>query len=86
MLRDNGIVASMSRTGNCYDNAVVESFFGSLKTELSGVEAFPSRIVAAAAIGDYIENFYNTRRRHSHLDYVSPLEFELRSQVAAFAA
>jgi putative transposase len=84
-LRTNGIIASMSRTGDCYDNAVVESFFGSLKTELAR-EIYPTRSTATATIGDYIENFYNPQRRHSHLGYVSPIEFELKAQAAAFAA
>jgi len=73
------------RTGNCYDNAVVESFFGSLKTELAGVDCYPSRVVAAAAIGEYIENFYNPRRRHSRPDYLSPIELEYE-HTTAFAA
>ena len=85
VLHDHGFVASMSRTGDCYDNAVVESFFGSLKTELS-CDIYPSRVVATATIGDYIENFYNPKRRHSSLDYLSPIEFELRAQSAALAA
>jgi putative transposase len=78
----------MSRTGNCYDNAVVESFFGSLKTAFS-CDAHPSRVVATATIGDYIDNFYNfynPKRRHSSLDYLSPIEFELRAQSAPLAA
>jgi transposase InsO family protein len=86
ILRQYGIVASMSRAGDCYDNAVVESFFGTLKAELVGDRVYPSRAVAAAIIGDYVENFYNPQRRHSHLQYLSPIEFELRSQAAAFAA
>lgn len=86
ILRQYGIVASMSRSGDCYDNAVVESFFGTLKAELVRGCIYPSRVVATAAIRDYIENFYNPQRRHSHLQYVSPIEFELRSQAAAFAA
>jgi len=84
-LRNHGFIASMSRTGDCYDNAVVESFFGSLKAELP-CDVYPSRVVATATIADYIENFYNPQRRHSHLDYVSPIEFELRAQSAALAA
>jgi putative transposase len=84
-LRTNGLIASMSRTGDCYDNAVVESFFGSLKTELRH-DIYPSRATATATIADYIENFYNPQRRHSHLGYVSPIEFELKAQAAAFAA
>ena len=86
ILRQYGVVASMSRAGDCYDNAVVESFFGTLKAELVRGCMYPSRVVATAAISDYIENFYNPQRRHSHLQYLSPIEFELRSQTAAFAA
>lgn len=86
ILRQYGIVASMSRAGDCYDNAVVESFFGTLKAELVCGCIYPSRAAAIAAISDYIENFYNPQRRHSHLQYLSPIEFELRSQAAAFAA
>jgi transposase InsO family protein len=85
-LRDRGITASMSRTGDCWDNAVAESFFASLKGELVDHERYATRAAAVASIGDYIERFYNTERRHSHLGYVSPIEFELRSQTAAIAA
>ena len=83
--RNHGFIASMSRTGDRYDNAVVESFFGSLKAELP-CDVCPSRVVAAATIADYIEDYYNPQRRHSYLDYVGPIEFELRAQSAAFAA
>lgn len=86
ILRQYGIVASMSRAGDCYDNAVVESFFGTLKAELVGDSVYPSRAAAAAMISDYVENFYNPQRRHSHLQYLSPIEFELRSHAAVFAA
>jgi putative transposase len=82
----HGIVASMSRTGDCYDNAVAESFFASLKAELVEHERYATRAAATASIGDYLEVFYNPARRHSHLGYLSPIEFELRSQVAALAA
>jgi putative transposase len=85
-LRDRGITASMSRTGDCWDNAVAESFFATLKGELVDHERYTTRAAAVASIGDYIERFYNTQRRHSHLGYVSPIEFELRSQTAAIAA
>ena len=85
-LAESGVVVSMSRTGNCYDNAVAESFFGTLKAEHVDHEDFPSREVAHASIADYIEGFYNSARRHSSLDYVSPIEFELKSQVAALPA
>jgi putative transposase len=85
-LTRRGLVASMSRTGDCYDNAVAESFFATLKAEHVDHEDFASREVARASIADYIEGFYNPARRHSSLGYVSPIEFELRAQVAAFAA
>jgi putative transposase len=65
---------------------VVESFFATLKAEHVDHQDFPSREVAHASIADYIENFYNTARRHSSIGYVSPIEFELRSQIAASAA
>jgi transposase InsO family protein len=75
-LRAHGITCSMSRTGDCYDNAVMEAFFSTLKTELAG--AFPSHGQAKRALVEYIEAFYNTRRRHSTLDYSSPATFERR--------
>jgi len=81
-----GIVASMSRTGDCYDNAVAESFFATLKAEHVDHEDFATRALGTASIGDYVESFYNAARRHSHLGYVSPIEFELRSQTGAVAA
>jgi transposase InsO family protein len=77
LLAREAIVCSMSRAGNCWDNAVVESFFGTLKTELTVIE-WPTRTAAAAAVTDYIEAFYNPRRRHSSLDYLSPVDFELQ--------
>jgi transposase InsO family protein len=85
-LARRGIVVSMSRTGDCYDNAVAESFFATLKSEHVDHEDFPSREVARASIAEYIEGSYNPGRRHSSLGYVSPIEFELRYQLAAFAA
>ncbi len=86
VLARRGIVASMSRTGDCYDNAVAESFFASLKAEWVDHEDYSTREVAGASLGEYIDRFYNPTRRHSHLGFVSPIEFELRSQLAAFAA
>ena len=85
-LLDRGIVASMSRTADCYDNAVAESFFATLKAEHVDHQDFATRASGTASIGDYVERFYNTARRHSHLGYVSPIEFELRSQTGAVAA
>ena len=75
-LADRGLLASMSRKGNCYDNAAMESFFHSLKTELVQHEHYASHDHARASLFDYIEVFYNRQRIHSTLDYVSPVEFE----------
>ena len=86
LLAARGIVASMSRSGDCWDNAVAESFFATLKAEHIDHERYPTRAVAIASIADYIEGFYNPARRHSTLGYVSPLEFELKAQIAAIAA
>lgn len=80
LLEEHGIACSMSRKGNCYDNAMMESFFGTLKTELD--EPLPSRAAARMALFDYIEVFYNRRRLHSALDYVSPATYEQQHQVA----
>ena len=85
-LAARGIVASMSRTGDCWDNAVAESFFATLKAEWVDHEEYATHEVAHASIAEYIERFYNTSRRHSYLDYVSPIEFELKAQLAALAA
>jgi transposase InsO family protein len=76
LLKEHDIVCSMSRKGNCYDNAVMESFFHSLKVELVHHEDFYTRSEARAAIFDYIEVFYNRKRRHSSINYQSPLEYE----------
>ncbi|WP_394846013.1 IS3 family transposase [Pendulispora brunnea] len=77
----NGMIASMSRRGNCWDNAVAESFFATLKGELLDHEVYQTRRSAVAAIGDYIDAFYNLERRHSSIDYVSPIEFELKIEM-----
>jgi transposase InsO family protein len=77
LLAAHGLEPSMSRRGNCYDNAVMESFFGTLKTELVHHEHYPTRDVARASLFEYIEVFYNRQRRHSALDYVSPHEYEV---------
>ena len=75
-----GIRCSMSRPGNCWDNAVVESFFATLKTELRVTEAgYATRQAARTAIFEYVEAFYNRARRHSTLGYLSPVEFEERA-------
>ena len=70
------MLASMSRKGECYDNAVAESFFGTLKTELVDDEDYRTREQAKQSLFEYIEVFYNRQRRHSYLGYVSPDEYE----------
>ena len=76
LLRSHRLVASMSRTGECLDNAVAESFFGTLKTELVMHEDYLTRQQARLSLFDYIEVFYNRQRRHSYLGYLSPAEYE----------
>jgi putative transposase len=76
LLREYGITPSMSRSGNCYDNAYAESFFGTLKTELIHGEKYRSRLEARLSIFEYVEVFYNRQRRHSALGYRSPEQFE----------
>ena len=76
LLRAHGIVCSMSRKGDCWDNAVAESFFGTLKQELIHRQSWPTRREAADAIVEYIELFYNARRRHSANDGRSPVAYE----------
>jgi transposase InsO family protein len=78
LLGQNGITASMSRSGNCYDNAVVESFFGTLKTELVHRNRYRTRSEARASVFEWIECWYNRKRRHSSLGYLSPEAFEAR--------
>ena len=74
--RDNGIECSMSARGSCYDNAVVESFFASLKRERCKRTQYKTREDAKADIFDYIERFYNRKRPHSYLDYLTPAQYE----------
>jgi putative transposase len=76
VLARQGIVGSMSRVGNCWDNAVVESFFSTLAAELWPAQPWADVPTATAAIGDYLDRFYNTRRLHSSLGYQSPVAFE----------
>ena len=76
LLKENGIVQSMSRKGNCWDNAVAESFFHSLKTEFTNHEIFKTRAQANEMIFEYIEVFYNRQRMHSSNNYLSPVEYE----------
>ncbi len=76
-----GITCSMSAKGNCYDNAVVESFFHTLKTELVYQTHYQTRKQAKESIFEYIEGFYNCKRLHSYLGYMSPNEFEKSKNV-----
>jgi putative transposase len=76
--KDNNLIYSMSRKGECLDNAVAESFFGSSKNELVFHEDFKSRVQVRQCIIEYIEEFYNRQRRHAFLNYMIPFEFEER--------
>jgi len=82
LLAEHGIACSMSRKGNCWDNAVVESFFHTLKVELVHHRGYLTRDEARQDIFEWIEVFYNRQRRHSTLGYRSPAEFEAMSKVA----
>jgi putative transposase len=77
-LHDADIIASRGSRGDCYDNALMESFFATLECELLGGRAFPTHRMARTALFDYLEGFYNTQRRHSALGYCSPMEYERR--------
>ena len=81
LLRAGGVICSMSRRGNCFDNAPTESFFRTLKVELEP-DVWPTRHAATHAVADFIERFYNTQRLHSTLGYQSPVAFEARRAVA----
>jgi putative transposase len=81
-MTDQGVICSMSRSGNVWDNAAMESFFSSLKTERTGPKTYRSRDEAKADVFDYIERFYNPKRRHSTIGYLSPMEFERRAGFA----
>jgi putative transposase len=85
-LREAGIVGSMGTVGDCYDNAAAESFFATLKTELLSRRPWATRGEATTAIFDYIEAFYNRRRRHSTLDYLSPTDYEDHNAAASAVA
>ena len=85
-LIERGIIASMSRKGDCWDNAVAESFWATIKGELTEHETYATHAAAIAAIADYIDSFYNPCRRHSSIGYATPIEFELKAQIAALAA
>jgi transposase InsO family protein len=82
LLKRHGMVPSMSRKGDPYDNAVAESFFKTLKVELVYRRRFRTRLEAKAAVVEYIELFYNSRRRHSSLGYLSPNDYEKQANAA----
>ncbi|SMM99507.1 Mobile element protein [uncultured Candidatus Thioglobus sp.] len=78
LFKTNNITQSMSRKGECYDNAVAESFFKPLKTELVNQQTYQTREQAKSSIFEYIEVFYNKVRRHSTINYHSPSDYEKR--------
>ena len=82
LMADNGVTCSMRRSGNVWDNAAMESFFSSLKTERVARKIYRTRNHAKAEVFDYIERFYNPTRRHSTLGYLSPMDFEKQAAVA----
>lgn len=82
LLAENGVTCSMSQSGNVWDNAAMESFFSSLKTERIRGKIYRTRDAARADVFDYIERFYNTIRRHSTIGYLSPVEFEKKVGLA----
>ena len=79
LLKQHGITCSMSGKGSCYDNAAVESFFASLKRERTKRRKYRTRDEARADVFDYIERFYNRKRRHGYVGNISPVEFEERT-------
>ena len=85
ILAQHGVVCSMSRRGNCWDNAVAESFFATLKVELVHNAAWATRTAARTELFEYLELFYNGRRRHSALGYLSPRAFEQQREHEALA-
>ena len=82
LLDELGVTCSMSRSGNVWDNSAMESFFSSLKTERTARKTYRTRNNAKADVFDYIERFYNTKRQHSTIGYVSPVQFEQQMQLA----
>lgn len=84
--QEAGIIPSMGTVGDAYDNALAESFFATLECELIDREIFPTREEARTKIFDYLETWYNPRRRHSALDYLSPMDYERRCQEAGSAS
>ena len=85
-LRRAGLLGSMGSIGDCFDNALAESFFSSLQVELLDRQSWATRQQLANAIFEWIEAWYNPRRRHSALDYLSPIDYERAHTPAAAAA
>jgi len=86
LAEEHGVVQSMSRKGDCWDNAVAESFNGTIKAELIEEEEFATRAQCKRALFEYIEGFYNSSRLHSYLGYVSPSVFERLAAAQRLAA
>ena len=82
LMAENGVTCSMSRYGNVWENAAMESFFSTLKTERTAHKVYRSRDQARTDVFDFIERFYNAKRRHSTIGYLSPIEFERRAEVS----
>src|SRR5207244_4066589 len=82
LMAEHGVTCSLSRSGNVWDNAAMESFFSSLKVERVARKIYRTRDQARADVFDYIERFYNPRRRHSTIGYLSPMEFETKAGLA----
>jgi len=82
LMADSGVTCSMSRSGNCRDNAAMESFFSSLKTGRVGRQVYRSRDEARADVCDYVECFYNPNRQHSTIGHKNPIDFEREAGVA----
>src|SRR6476620_1264337 len=82
LMAEHGVACSLSRSGNVWDNAAMESFFSSLKVERVAGKIYRTRDQARADVFDYIERFYNPRRRHSTIGYISPMEFEAKVRLA----
>jgi transposase InsO family protein len=78
--REAGVRPSMGSVGDCFDNAMCESFFATLECELLAKHRFQSQAAATPIVFNFIEGWYNTRRRHSSIDYLSPIQFEQRHE------
>jgi putative transposase len=81
-MSDHGLTCSMSRSANVWDNAAMEGFFSSVKTERTARKTYRTRDEAKADVFDYIERFYNPKRRHSTIGYLSPRKFEMKAKLA----